>query len=156
METTDYCNYELSLALKKAGFDWECEYYYAQSPEPDNDTMYLSGDPRLPQDYNAPHEDECPFLIPLCSAPSLYAAQKWLREKKEIVVIVDPDWDSEDYCLADYLTGKWYFTVWKDGDRVHCNFDPDAEEEKIWMFDSYEQALSAGIAAALELIEKGE
>ena len=38
----------------------------------------------------------------------------------------------------------------------YANPDPNAEEERIWMFEKYEQALSAGIAAAIELIKKGE
>lgn len=140
----DYCNYKLSLALKAAGFDEPCDHYYNIGFKNDTDMHYT-----IYKDYNDVSE-YC------CSAPLLFHAQKWLREKKGIVVIAEPDWDSEDYCMADYLTGEWYFSVWKDGDRVHCNFDPNAEEERIWMFEKYEQALSAGISAALELIKKGE
>lgn len=148
METTDYCNYELSKALKAAGFDEPCDHYWCRAYK-NNDKIEMRQS--LAADYN--NDD---WYVPHCSAPHIYQAQEWLREKKGIVVIAEPDWDSEDYCIADHLTGEWYFSVWKDGDRVHCNFDPNAEEGKIWMFEKYEQALSAGIAAALELIKKGE
>lgn len=141
----DYCDYKLSLALKTAGFDEPCG----------KSVKIIPGTEREEWD-----EEECQWCriqdIEYYPKISLWQAQKWLREKKGIVVIAEPDWDSEDYCMADYLTGEWYFSVWKDGDRVHCNFDPNAEEERIWMFEKYEQALSAGISAALELIKKGE
>lgn len=71
------------------------------------------------------------------SAPSLYTAQKWLREKKRLAIIVGmtrfDDWfygiyDKCGKCLKD------------DGTQRDC----------------YEAALFAGISAALELIQKGK
>lgn len=139
MSNEDYVSYELAKKLKACGFDEPCAAFY----EHINGKMYFSVDGN--EDWNGGVD---------YSAPHIYHAQKWLREEKNIIVDVSPGWDSEDYCLSDYLTGEWYFSVWKDGDRVHCNFDPNAEEERIWIFEKYEQALSAGIAAALELIEQ--
>lgn len=144
----DYVGYELAIKLKECGFDEPCDRYW-YGPYPNSDEMEMRKGETM--DYN--NDD---WYIPHCSVPTLAHAQKWLREKWGIVVIAEPDWDSEDYCMADYLTGEWYFSVWKDGDRVRCNFDPNAEEGRIWMFEKYEQALSAGISAALELIKKGE
>lgn len=144
----DYCSYELSKALKACGFNELTNSFY-------DEASVQQGEFEIVPTY-AKFNEVC--KTPGCecvAAPTLAHAQKWLREKKGIVVIAEPDWDSEDYCMADYLTGEWYFSVWKDGDRVHCNFDPNAEEERIWMFDKYEQALSAGITSALELIRKG-
>lgn len=154
----DYCDYKLSLALKAAGFDEPCNYGYSVKMRLEPEVSF--GEPKMvhskaQKNFND-NRKGIEKGLSFCSAPLLYHAQKWLREKKGIVVIAEPDWDSEDYCMADYLTGEWYFSVWKDGDRVHCNFDPNAEEERIWMFDKYEQALSAGIFAGLELIKKGE
>lgn len=153
MNQEDYVSYELSKALKDAGFNEPCDHYYAYDEESKIKHLLISASPsEWDWNYSALPE----FVHPECSAPHIYHAQKWLREKKGIIVIAEPDYDSEDYCLSDYLTGAWYFTVWKDINRVHCNFDPDAEEERLWMFEKYEQALSAGIAAALELIRKEE
>lgn len=146
----DFCSYELSMALKACGFDEPCDHYYCAFDN-ETDVRFWSIHPAQSQNGFTNPDGKV-----IADAPTLAHAQKWLREKKGIVVIAEPDWDSEDYCMADYLTGEWYFSVWKDGDRVHCNFDPNAEEERIWMFDKYEQALSAGIAAALELIKEGE
>lgn len=147
--TNDYCSYELSKQLKACGFAEKCHRVYMRDRQ--SDTWELTDWMVEEKDYNKRTRP-----IYAISAPTLWQAQKWLREKKGIIVIAEPDYDSEDYCLSDYLTGAWYFTVWKDINRVHCNFDPDAEEERLWMFEKYEQALSAGIAAALELIKKGE
>ena len=82
---------------------------------------------------------------------TLWHAQKWLREKWGIHV---------DACVfSDYSTdanGKvcdrwdfWGFDLYAvvGGEKIT---DDDGE------YDSYEQALSEGISAALELIEKGE
>lgn len=142
MNNEDYVSYELALKLKKCGFDEPCDHYYNIEFKNDTNIHYS-----INRNYNNIGK-RC------CSAPLLYQAHKWLREVKNIIVDVSPDWDPEDYCLEGYLTGEWYFTVWKDGDRVYCNFDPNAVEERIWMFEKYEQALSAGIDSALELIEQ--
>lgn len=146
MNKEDYCSYELAKALKACGFDEPCLTFYDADKE-----LGRALDPDNFNHLGETYQGE--WFTDTISAPSLYAAQKWLREVKGIIVIVDPDWDSEDYCSSDYLTGEWYFCVWKDGDRVRCNFDPNAEVERIWMFEKYEQALSAGIAAALQLLD---
>lgn len=152
MNNEDYVSYELAKKLKECGFAEPCDSYYIKDNAPDGTAWIVPTTDR--EDFNA--DSDCPFCKPLCSASTLAQAQKWQRDEKNIIVIAEPDWDSEDYCLSDYLTGEWYFTVWKDGDRVRCNFDPNAVEERIWMFEKYEQALSAGIYAALELIKEGE
>ena len=138
MKQEDFVSCALAVTLKAAGFGEPCEYYYAQSSEPDNDTVYLNGDPRFPQDYNNPQED-CPFLIPLCSAPSLWQAQKWLRSKGiEVYVLLAADNDRYEWSIYDR--------------NVRDNIDSNRGDD----YKTYESALSAGIAAALELIKKGE
>lgn len=143
METTDYCSYELSKALKAAGFDEPCDHYWYK--------VYTNSDEMeicqaVADDYNNDG-----WSVPHCSAPHIYHAQKWLREKWGIHV---------DACVfSDYSTdadGKvcdrwdfWGFDLYAvvGGEKM---IDDDGE------YDSYEQALSAGISAALELIKKGE
>lgn len=150
----DFVSYELAVKLKECGFDEPCRFCYIVDKDTESNIEFTEYASR--SKWNSAEIGGSKYPYKHISAPHIYHAQKWLREKKGIIVIAEPDWDSEDYCIADYLTGEWYFSVWKDGDRVHCNFDPNAEEERIWMFDKYEQALSAGISAALELIKKGE
>ena len=135
MENNDICSYELSLALKKAGFDEPCNFYYTKEDAPDG-AVWFTGDPRNPQDYN--HlQDDCPFAKSICSAPHIYHAQKWLREKKEIFVEVTSE------ALHD-----WDFFVMELDEDANVGVVRGSE-----IYPSYESALSAGIAAALELIK---
>ena len=71
------------------------------------------------------------------TAPLLYHAQKWLREKKEIFVEVTSD------ALHD-----WGFFVMELDEDANIGVVRGSE-----IYPSYEQALSAGIAAALEFSE---
>lgn len=149
-----YCSYEQSVKLKELGFDWKCDHYYTYGYE-NLDSENTNKIVRFHTDI-FPNIPRTISVYGLCySAPRLDQAAAWLRDEKDIVVIAEPDWDYEDAEIhSDYLTGKWYFVVWKDGERVDCNFDPSKEDEEIWLFDTYEQALSAGIDKALELLEK--
>lgn len=134
-----YCTYSQAVALKRLGFDWDVRgYYYSDFPE---------------------HVAEASLSMNLrpkgmVSAPRIDQAAAWLRECKDTIVIAEPYWECEIEDDSDYLTGKWCFVVWKDGCRILCNFDPNKEDEEIWLFDKYEEALSAGIDAALELLGK--
>lgn len=143
MTHEDYVSYPVALALKKAGFDWPCDHYYCAFDD-EADVQFWSIRPAQSQNRLQPPKDAV-----VADAPTLWQAQKWLREK----------WD-------------WHIDVFPAAD---CSFDADGqicEEWNYWDFDimhvistrqiieseerydSYEEALSAGIAAALELIEK--
>lgn len=144
MNPEDYVSYPLALALKKAGFDWECDHYWYKT--------YANSDEMSMRQASADDFNNDDWDVPHSSAPTLSQAQKWLREEWGIHINV---------CIySDYSTdadGKvcdrwdfWGFDLYavSGGKQIE---DGDGE------YDSYEQALSAGIAAALELIEmKGE
>lgn len=129
METTDYCNYELSKALKACGFDEPCDAFYLppmkNRPEP-----FFSGRVKrsIKSESNAFH----------FSAPTLWQAQKWLREKHRLSV--------EPY--ANICAGFNY-------NIADLESFADYKGQGVG-YGCYEQALSSGIAAALELIKKGE
>lgn len=126
METTDYCNYDLSLALKKCGFDEPCDYYYNGHG---NLNRYADTD-RINRNTNGHH-------TPSCSAPTLWQAHKWLRKKHGLHTLVDFD-----------LYGKCYYKLFPIG---RCCVDEGNSG-----YITYEAALSGGISAVLELIKKGE
>ena len=131
METTDYCSYELSKALKAAGFDEPCEYYYTSKG-------------RRVFNKNKPPYANNRFLDEIgneiCSAVPLWQAQKWLREKGIAVSIQANEIKGELWYSADIITTKGV------NELVDGGFD----------YMGYEAALSAGISASLELIKKGE
>lgn len=125
----DFCSYELSKALKACGFDEPCDHYYNGHGNLNRygDTDWIN------RNTNGHH-------TPSCSAPSLYHAQKWLREKGIAVSVQANEIQGELWYSADIITAKGV------NELVDGGFD----------YMGYGAALSAGIAAALELIKKGE
>ena len=124
MNPEDYVSYPLALALKKAGFDKPCrafyEHTYGQMWVADGEEDWNSG-----VDY---------------SAPTLWQARKWLREKGVAVSVQASEIQGELWYSADIITTKGI------SELVDGGFD----------YVSYKSALSAGIAAALELIENNK
>ena len=141
MNTDDYVSYPLALALKKAGFDYPCYFYYTRKDTPD-DHVWSTTSEEAPIDYNR-------SVYAGCSMPTLAQAQKWLREKWDWHIDVFPAAD----CSLDadgQVCEEWNY--W-DFDIMHVISTRKIVESEE-RYDSFEQALSAGIAAALELIEK--
>ena len=130
METTDYCDYELSLALKVAGFDYPCYFYYTKKNAPD-DCVWQTTSEEAPIDYNR-------SVYAGCSMPTLAQAQKWLREKKHLSV--------EPYAN---IVANFNYNI------ADLELFADSKGQGIG-YESYECALAAGISASLELIKKGE
>ena len=134
MNPEDYVSYPIALALKKHGFDWECDHYWYK--------VYANSDEMSMRQASADDFNNDDWDVPHCSAPLLWQAQKWLREVKRIEV--NASWES--------IKRYWFF---------YTNFMdvPDIvnlEEISDSVYSTYEQALSAGIAAALELIENNK
>lgn len=141
MEANDYCSYELSLALKKHGFDEPCDKwiasksfsYYDEDECCDHNAVIRKGWIISQKQKERYDQEALPYL-------TLWQAQKWLRERA-IEVDVNPMFshggrDGYDWDVYYDFTGY----------PVIRGVLPFAE--------TYESALSAGIAAALELIEK--
>ena len=133
----DFVNYELSKALKACGFDEPCYFYYTRENAPE-DHVWSTTSEEAPIDYNK-------SVYAGCSMPTLAQAQKWLREKKKIDVLVYN-------CACGYL---WEVSKANNGTGLIL-FDEKGDDESSGCWTSYEGSLSAGISAALELIKKGE
>lgn len=142
MNNEDYVSYKLALKLKACGFDEPCIAQWAC--EPDGKPILLGSTAFVFSNAELKGRD--------VTAPLLYQAQKWLREKLLLNVGVNPA----------IPTLKWQFYI--DDLNQHINpydgelmtrWNDDMQEKADKQFyDSYEQALSAGIASALELIEQ--
>lgn len=142
----DFCSYELSKALKACGFDEPCLTFY--------DTNKELGRALDPDNFNHLGETyQGEWFTDTISAPTLWQAQKWLREKKGIAINVIAH-DASD----KYREGKYHWM------EVHLpNSNENGPQWVDWfiygkhpLFDTYEEALSDGLSQMLELIKKGE
>lgn len=134
MNTEDYVSYQLALALKKHGFDEPCDHFYYDNGFENDTDMYCL----FYKNYNSVR-DRC------CSAPSLWQAQKWLREVKELIICVEPRFYMGRRPLVGYS-----FHINEKENRPFTYIESEAPS------NTYEEALSAGIVAALELIENNK
>ena len=128
MEATDYVDFKTALALKKCGFDEPCIAQW--SCEPDGKPMLVGSTAFVFSNAELKGRD--------VTAPHIYHAQKWLREKHHISVRVS--------CLPYH---KVWFADW-------LNLDSEEFDDTDATFATYEEALADGISVALELIKKGE
>lgn len=136
METTDYVSYELAKKLKERGFDEPCDHYYCAFDN-ETDVRFWSIHPAQSQNgFTNPNGRV------IADAPTLWQAQKWLREKKGIAInVIAHDggkYSHEHVYLPNYDESTTQWGIW------HINHTP--------LFDTYEEALSAGIAEMLRLL----
>lgn len=119
MNNEDYCSYELSKALKAAGFDWRTDHLYRKDADNgDQYTLIHSGFDNYNEHWSASD---------WCSAPTLWHAQKWLREKHHISIRVS------------YISyHKVWFADW-------LNLDSGEFDDTDATFNTYEEALADGI-----------
>ena len=137
----DYCDYDTCVALKELGFNqYTTLRTYAgkggvwlgelPNPEPD----YKEGDLiALHHTYGIPSDG-----IEI-AAPSLYEAQKWLREEKGIIVEVFVDDDSDTPIT---------YNIYKDGECV-CH-----HHGKYWSVKEWSEVLLEGIKEAIKILKE--
>ena len=139
----DYVTFEQAQRLKKLGFDWKCNHYYQ-----DNDqSLHINFYENFNKHSKLNTEDEKLIKVTLYSAPTMSQAQKWLREKHNTIILVDTYF--KNYKDGDYSKAEFEYVI------VYMNFNAtrkgSSKDDKL--FESYEQALSAGIDKALELLK---
>lgn len=116
----DYVSYEQAVKLKELGFKDKCNAYYWTEDKAFDCTNCIVHK----------NSDTCQTVV---MAPSLWQAQKWLREVKRI--IVEPHFQYESV---------FRFVVQSESRCIYKLFDEHSK--------TYELALSAGIDAALGLL----
>ncbi len=121
----DYCDYETCVALKKLGFDERCHGYY----EPLKKCFYTTS---VRKCWCNSEVDDINVII----CPTLYEAQKWLREEMRVIV------------YPQYLTNgqTWMCMVY--------------EEKKMLMHSvgrgSYNEVLNEGIKEAVKILKENK
>ena len=138
----DYCDYDTCVALKELGFREKCPTYYDTE---DNvgllyNTQWTSG--YLPcqftdclESHNSNTSDDNSYV----DAPTLWEAQKWLREEKNIIVDVFVDDDSETPIT---------YNIHKNGECVSHHHG------KYWSVNEWSEALLEGIKEAIKLLKE--
>ena len=127
-----YVSLEVAKLLKEVGFDWKCNGVFLS--EDGTQYAFIKADAAC-DNNNSKYN---PYNI---SAPTLDIAQRWLREVKNLVILIDI---SPSYC-------NWKPNGYKFVINISCGNHIFVE----WK-DTYEEAQEAGIKKALEIIlDKG-
>lgn len=120
----DYVTHDVGLLLKEIGFNENCKYSYLEN-----------GLRCCPSEY----EQNFNLSEKRCSCPTLYEAQRWLRENYDIhldikiICFYAPTRKSDFICDIHSLNSKEY------------------RETKV--YQSYEKVLNEGIRESCELIK---
>ena len=131
MNKEDFCTYSQAVRLKKLGFDWECIAKYGA--EPDGKPILVGSTVFVFRNSEEKGRD--------ATAPTLAHAQKWLREEHSLYVDISTH---GKHCWTTNIVG------YSDEDIPKGYLHPVNVE----VFDLFEQALSAGLDVALELLEE--
>lgn len=119
----DYVSLEVAKLLKENGFNWYCRALYAPNSEVLSHSLGVSNT----------------YDVDVYAAPTLYMAQKWLRDEKDIHIMIDA-------CASGY-----YAVLWKtNGTFIKTLVDKGPNDGGVW--DTFEEALQTGILEALKLI----
>lgn len=117
LENKDYCDYDTCVTLKKLGFNSLVDWYFKE------DKSIASSFARYRKTY-----------IPRIS---LYEAQKWLREEKDILVYPEKN------------SFGWYYAI-------HYNVGKVQQFKYSEEYDSYEDALLEGIKEAVKMLKEND
>lgn len=160
MNKEDYVSLEVAKLLKEKGFDWLCDSMYANnyrvrdeilekypglSDDGYQDLMKKFGgefeENEVYGNYIEPLWIQCKnndfyrnmYRYMIYARPTLYEAQKWLRNKHVTHIVID------------FNCKGWYFRIY-DIKESHCILGSEN------YFETYEEALNAGILETLKLI----
>ena len=136
-------SFETAMLLKEKGFNEYCSYYYE-----DNELYklaYYHGEGNGFVRNNSPINDRLLCEEMQCTAPTQSLAQKWLRETHHITFNANPH--SNDGKIIYVVTIK----VISNNKHIDFNVMMDTSNKAI-MFDTYEDAIEAGLKYCLKSI----
>ena len=139
MNIEDFVTYKQAIKLKELEFNEECNHYYNDEKvlveslaDYNNEDSYNSPATAY-DDFNHGYSDEV-----LCSAPTLWQVQGWLRKKNiDIEIPMEPH--------PDHIRTYSLYAVSTNEDNP---FGISGEG-----YNSYEEALSVGITESLKMLE---
>ena len=141
----DYCDYETCVTLKELGYNRGAYAYYF--PNHKEDLIFNTHQMRgcsineMLKGYNTYPKDVMGHE--LIDAPTMWEAQKWLREEKKIDVFVRAGY------LGKNRVRHYFVEVFTSKDVI--TLDNDRED-----YDSYEEALAEGLSKAVKILKDGK
>lgn len=149
----DYVTYEQAVKLRKLGFDWEDTHYYEEDAKLTTHKEYISGNGGYEYELSVENfyysVNTNRLYQNVFDAPTLSQAAKWLREKKNLSIEVIAFGD--EVIEERILVKKCFWEVGIMNISKNSSFMMDYLHDR---FETYEEALSTGIDAALELIKE--
>ena len=139
----DYCDYETCVTLKELGYKVPTSAYYM----PKNSQLIFvinqfRGGAAMDCFYsNNSLPKEC-MASDYIDAPTMWEAQKWLREEKNIIV--------------DVRYGALYYNVVLNHTITGGRHIVKDKNNRIADFTEYEEALSEGIKEAVKILKENE
>lgn len=116
----EYVSFEVAKLLKQKSFYWACYAYYDR-----DGFLYINPISTINADDEIP--DSC------IACPTYFMAQRWLREKEDIHIVIECKPDRQYYYKIYYLdTGSLI-----------------SQSDKCW--DSYERTLNEAILEAFKI-----
>ena len=140
LKDKDYCDYETCVALKELGYKVPTSAYYM----PNNNQLLFVSNPFRGgyvmdcfRSHNSLREDV--MTHDFIDAPTMWEAQKWLREEKKLVVLV-----GFDFCpITSEIVYNWVIVVnW------------NTAKKSSYTYDCFEEALSEGIKVAVKILKE--
>ena len=136
-------SFETAMLLKEKGFNEPCSYYYE-----DNELYKLyhyQGDGTGFSRNNSPINDRLSCEKMQCTAPTQSLAQKWLRETHYITFNANPH--------SNYGKIIYVVTIKVISSNKYIDFNVMMDNSnKATMFDTYEDAIEAGLKYCLKSI----
>ena len=139
LSNKDYCDYETCVALKEFGYKVPTSAYYM----PNNNKLIFVSNPLRGGyviDCFRSHNSFPKNVMTsnYIDAPTMWEAQKWLREEKKLVVLV-----GFDFCpITSEIVYNWVIVV-----------NRNTAKKSSYTYDYFEEALSEGIKEAIKHIE---
>lgn len=138
IDVNDFVSLDIALKLKNAGYTEAGFYYYNHTGNVDSE--YTDNDGNAVFSYENYNDDAIAKSYNVqCTAPTVYQAQKWLRDNKHIVIGIIPEYDIQ--CDGTYDWRYWYKIYSSTGNLLYTE-----------MAETYEHALECAIDDTLDYL----
>ena len=149
LKYNDYCLFTVCKDLVEVGYDrddMDCDsYFHVPSYETGKDCYMCPGIPRADRGSAFSRSNYVPRI-------SLYEAQKWLREEKDVYVSVMPEYN--EFSPVKGVVWRLEVVYWKDDEVGYVTVEWKDGDYCVACFDDYNEALLEGIKEAIKILKR--